>query len=286
MRRACFERCQLQSSVSSPLTPDRREPFARSIPPVPGGSTSAVELEPCDLGGDRRRHEAVDRLPGCARARGCPRTRRAAARSRRTRPARAARAARARRRAARDRCPGRVATPSRASSRTRSGSFQERNAANSSAPTRNTGSSSPSAASESTVRANGSSSTSAPGACANASSARWSRTSARRLDVLVPRVLDDPHEQPLEPEVLDPPRARARRARRAAGRRPRRRRRRSRRPLELLVADLDLSAPLRTPADRRASSSSSPSGHVADDAEAARRCGGSGTAGVRAACGR
>ena len=41
--------------------------------------------------------------------------------------------------------PGRVATPSRASSSTRSGSFQVRNAANSSAPMRNSGSSSPSA---------------------------------------------------------------------------------------------------------------------------------------------
>ena len=55
------------------------------------------------------------------------------------------------------------------------------------------------------MRANGSRPTSASSSGAKASSARSSRTVGGGADLLVPRILDDPDEQPVEREVLDAP---------------------------------------------------------------------------------
>ena len=158
--------------------------------------------------------------------------------------------------------PGRVAAPMRASSSTRSGRVQVGNATSSSAPSRKTGSSRPSASSESTVRANGSSDTSASAIAAKASSARRSLISGRRVDLLVARVGDDADQQPVEPEVVD----------RLAGERDvpdvRRIEGATEDPDAIAHCQIMTSSPISTsepgltPASRRASSSSSPSGAV------------------------
>ena len=112
------------------------------------------------------------------------------------------------------------------------------------------------------MRANGSSETSASSIAANASSASASLISGGRLDLLVARVGDDADEQPVEPEVVD----------RLAGERDVPVVRRVEGAAEdpdaaahcqiMTSSPISTSEPGFTPAARRASSSSSPSGAV------------------------
>ena len=212
---------------------------ARSVPAARGRSGAAIQAEALDLRGHRGRDEIVDRQPGrdplanlggrdgqrCDREQLDPSGRESEAIT----PPRSARSV-----------PGRVAAPIRASSSTRSGRTQVGKAASSSAPSRKRGSSSPSASSESTVRAKGSRETSATSIEANASSASCSRSSGSCRHPCGP----DPRRHGragARAESARPPPARARRARCGVDRMRRRGSRSCRSlPDHDLVADLDL----------------------------------------------
>ena len=100
-------------------------------------------------------------------------------------------------------CPAASPTPRRASSSTRSGRFQSRNCANSSAPTRNTGSGERERferIDRSRIRIERDLGAGDP---ANASRASSRRTAAGVAHVLVAGPLDHADEQSLEPEVRD-----------------------------------------------------------------------------------
>ena len=193
-----------------------------------------------------------DRQSARARRRGRARGARAASSTASSALAREARAA-SRRRAARRRS-------------TSSGSFQPRKSANSSAPTRKTGSShSGCARSRSTVRA-----------CSSSTHLVVGERRARelepdlggRLDVLVPGLGGDEDEQPLEPELPPSRGARARRGRGAAGRTRRRR-------APIVSASSKLSSPTSTSAPWRRAGGAQRALELlvgrrrADDAEAA-----------------